>query len=118
MEDPFHGPDAGRWFALSATPLEPEHDGAVVWHTDITARKQAEIAWQASEQRLRTIVAHTPVLLWAVDAAGVFTLLEGPGLARAGICAGARVGASIWDMVRSLPALAADLHRAFAGEDV
>lgn len=33
-----------RWFTLNVTPLGPDRDGAVVAHTDISERKQAEDA--------------------------------------------------------------------------
>jgi two-component sensor histidine kinase len=42
MEYPCHEPDTPRWFLLQATPLPPPHQGLVLAHIDITARKQAE----------------------------------------------------------------------------
>jgi signal transduction histidine kinase len=41
-EYPCHSPVRWRWMALSATPLDDDSRGAVVVHTDITERKQAE----------------------------------------------------------------------------
>ena len=40
---------------------------------------------QASETRLRTVIAHAPIVLYAVDAAGVFTLCEGRALGDIGL---------------------------------
>ncbi|MEJ7816846.1 MAG: PAS domain S-box protein, partial [Rubrobacter sp.] len=42
-------------------------------------RKQAEEALRRSEERLRSIVTNAPVVLFALDREGVFTLSEGKG---------------------------------------
>jgi signal transduction histidine kinase/integral membrane sensor domain MASE1 len=41
-----------RWFAMSVVPLSHSEGGAVISHTDITARKQTEIEAQRSHQEL------------------------------------------------------------------
>ncbi len=51
MEYPCDSPMEKRWFKLAATPLESNSGGAVVSHSDITARKQAEEKLRLSEQR-------------------------------------------------------------------
>jgi two-component sensor histidine kinase len=48
LEYPCHSPHQQRWFSLSATPLGSTGLGAVISHTDITERKQAEQALQQS----------------------------------------------------------------------
>ena len=52
LEYPCHSPREKRWFLMSVTPLLGERGGAVVTHTDITARKRIEEALQESEERL------------------------------------------------------------------
>jgi PAS domain S-box-containing protein len=42
LEYPCHSPQQQRWFSMSVTPLSRNDGGAVVAHTDITERKQAE----------------------------------------------------------------------------
>lgn len=55
-EYPCDTPTQQRWFALMAMPLgEHGQGGAVITHTDITARKQAEQAMQ----RMKTMMDHT-----------------------------------------------------------
>jgi PAS domain S-box-containing protein len=44
---------------------------------DITPRKQAEKALRQSEERLRTLVTNAPVIMFAIDREGVFTVAEG-----------------------------------------
>ncbi|TWT83357.1 Sensor protein FixL [Planctomycetes bacterium CA13] len=56
MEYPCHSVTEKRWFIMHATPLDYEQRGAVISHINITERKQAEIALQESEQRLRAIL--------------------------------------------------------------
>ena len=52
---------------------------------NITARRHAEDALRASEERLRAVVSTAPLILWAADREGVFTLCEGHGLKGLGL---------------------------------
>ena len=65
--------------------------------SDITARKQAEEALRGTEHRLRTIINNTPLILFALDHEGIFTLSEGKGLDLIGQKPGELVGRSIFD---------------------
>ncbi|MBA3356100.1 MAG: PAS domain S-box protein [Pyrinomonadaceae bacterium] len=47
---------------------------------DITERVRAEEALRETEARLRTVIANSPIVLFALDGEGVFTLSEGKGL--------------------------------------
>ena len=52
---------------------------------DITERKEAEKKLRESEERLRTVISNTPIVLWAVDREGVFTFSQGMGLKALGL---------------------------------
>ncbi|HVA91227.1 MAG TPA: GAF domain-containing sensor histidine kinase [Chloroflexota bacterium] len=79
------------------------------------AERTLKDALQASEARLQAVVASAPVLVWAVDRDGVFTMQEGALLARLGLVSGARVGQSIWEVMDSQPGVE-DIRRLMAGE--
>ncbi len=60
LEYPCHSPDEERWFVMTVTPLSADQGGAVVSHTDITARKQAENRLHRSEETFRLFIEHNP----------------------------------------------------------
>ncbi|MBA4189216.1 MAG: hypothetical protein C0467_14560, partial [Planctomycetaceae bacterium] len=68
LEYPCHSPRQRRWFMLSVTPLKGT--GCVVSHIDITERKEAEEAFQRTQERLQHVVTSSPSVLFklAVDA--------------------------------------------------
>jgi PAS domain S-box-containing protein len=80
----------------------------------------------SSEERLRLVVNHAPVVLWATDRQGVFTLAEGRGLETMGpVAHRMAVGRSAFELYRDVQILEADgrsstgdalLRRALAGE--
>lgn len=62
-----HLPQAERWFLMTVSPLKNEQGGAVVAHTDITTRKQAEQALHKSEDRLSGIINSAMDAIISVD---------------------------------------------------
>jgi PAS domain S-box-containing protein len=83
---------------------------------DITARKRAEEALRESEERLRTVITNAPVVLFAIDRQGVFTIVEGRGLSGLGLRPGENVGRSVFDVYRDVPEVIDAARRALAGE--
>jgi PAS domain S-box-containing protein len=70
-----------------------------------------------SELQLRQVVENTPVVLFALDRNGIFTLSEGKGLQAVGLQGGEVVGRSALEMYREIPEALAALKRALAGEE-
>jgi signal transduction histidine kinase len=70
-----------------------------------------------ADSRLHTLLTHAPVVLFALDADGIFTLSEGRGLEALGLKPGQVVGVSVFDLYRSEPTLLAHVRRGLAGED-
>ena len=91
-------------------------DEVVVAFTDITEYKRAQEALRRVEERLRTVVSTAPIMLFALDQYGVFTLAEGQGLGGLGLTAGEAVGRSVFEMFRDSPELVRAVRRAIAGE--
>jgi PAS domain S-box-containing protein len=83
---------------------------------DITERKRAEEALARTEQRLRAVIANAPIILFALDRAGVFTLSEGRGLNALGLEPGRVVGQSVFEVYRAAPQVLSAVRRALAGE--
>jgi two-component system cell cycle sensor histidine kinase/response regulator CckA len=83
---------------------------------EIMERKRAELELRESESRLRTVMENTPVVLFALDREGVFTLSEGRGLSALGIKPGEVVGRSVFDVYRDAPSVLEGVRRALAGE--
>jgi len=84
-------------------------------HTSDTLRRLREDL-EASEARLRAVVANAPIVLFSVDRAGVFTLSEGKSLEPLGLLPGEAVGRSVYDLYRDSPEIIACIQRALGGE--
>ena len=78
------------------------------------ADRTAEL--RESEERLRTVVTSAPVILFAIDRNGVFTLSEGQGLEAMGLDPGEVVGHAAFQKYSEVPQIVEDLRRALAGE--
>ena len=76
----------------------------------------ANAALQESEERLRTVIGNAPVVLFALDTEGVFTLAEGKGLDDLGIAPDELVGRPVFDMFASQPEVHESVRKALAGE--
>jgi signal transduction histidine kinase len=55
LEYPCHAPQEQRWFQMNVTPLLPRGQGAVICHTNITARKLSERYLQDHQQQLKLL---------------------------------------------------------------
>jgi len=112
-------PKGKRWLRTDKVPVkdaEGNVTGIIGFGLDITERKRVEEALQESAERLHTVVSNAPVVLWALDRDGIFTLSEGLGLKALGLNPGEVVGQSVFDVYRDVPKILEDNRRALAGE--
>lgn len=66
---------------------------------------------------LKRVIEHAPVVLWAIDREGRFTLSAGRGLEALGLRPGEAVGRSAFEMYRDVPRIVESLHAALAGRE-
>lgn len=77
------------------------------------ARKQ-----RRDEIWLRTFIANTPIVFYALNPNGVFMLSEGLGLKKIGLKAGEVVGRQVFEMYQNYPDILEAFRRAVKGEAV
>ncbi|GAB4342740.1 MAG: hypothetical protein Fur0042_05200 [Cyanophyceae cyanobacterium] len=70
---------------------------------------------KTSIAHLRSIVTHSPVILYAIDPQGIFTLSEGVHLHRLGLKSGEAVGQNVFDLYRDHPDVCQYVREALSG---
>lgn len=107
------------WNQLTIDPIVDE-TGQIThfmgFQRDITLRKRVERALDVMSQRLTTILDKVPLIFYATDAQGRFTLSEGKGLELLGRRPGEVIGLSIFDIYRNNPMIYAAVEGALRGE--
>jgi len=121
VEEPVPTPEGVRTYLTRKSPVVDE-DGdpyaicAVA--TDITDRKAREEELLATTEQLDAVVSNVPVVLFALDAEGIFTLSEGKGLEPLGLDPGEVVGGSVFDVYDRHDDIVAAADRALEGDIV
>ena len=85
---------------------------------DVTDRNSASQALRQTEQRLRTVISNAPIVLFAFDHHGIYTLYEGKGVDLLRRPSEDRVGRSVFESFGKLTGGEAAIRRALAGEVV
>ncbi len=70
------------------------------------------------QERLRTVITGAPVVLFAVDRTGVFTLVDGKGLDALGVSPDQLIGRTVSEVYVGQAEILADFERAFEGHEV
>ncbi len=83
---------------------------------DVTERRRQERALRENKERLRTVIAGAPLVLFALDHEAVFTMVEGRGLDAVGMRPALLIGRSAFELFADLPQALADVRRALTGE--
>jgi PAS domain S-box-containing protein len=120
-EEPQSSASGDIWLRTSKIPLR-NSDGDVIGmlgtYDDITPYKRAEADIRASRERLLAVVNNAPIVLYAVDAEGRFTLSQGRGLEDLGLTPGQLVGISVYDVYNGVDDIVEGHRKALAGESV
>jgi diguanylate cyclase (GGDEF)-like protein/PAS domain S-box-containing protein len=109
----------GSEFPIELTVTRLPSDGPPIFTGfihDVSDRTRAESALKESEQKLRTLVANAPIVLFAVDKDGIFTHSEGKGLEGLGLKPGEVVGRSVSELYGDRPDILEHIRRALSGE--
>src|SRR6266705_930548 len=110
----------GSWRVLEAVGQARVSDAGIaqliVNARDATERRRQERALRENKERLRTVIAGAPLVLFALDRDAVFTMVEGKGLDALGVRPAQLVGRSVSDLYADVPQAMEDVRRAFAGE--
>jgi len=73
---------------------------------------------EETEARLQTIINNVPLVIWSLNAQGIYTLSEGKGLEALGIQPGELVGKSHFELYKDLPELVAPVLQALDSKTV
>jgi len=110
----------GSWRVLEAVGQARVGPGdaaqLIVNARDVTERRRQERALRENKERLRTVIAGAPLVLFALDREGVFTMVEGRGLDAVGVRPALLIGRSAFELFADLPQALADVRRALTGE--
>jgi PAS domain S-box-containing protein len=83
---------------------------------DVTSRKAAERALYQTEEHLRMVISSAPVVLWAINKDGIYTMSEGKALDEIGYEPDEVVGQSVFEVNGDLPDVLDNVRRALSGE--
>ncbi|MGQ3413117.1 PAS domain-containing protein [Natrinema sp. LN54] len=107
-----------RYDAWIEAQIYPSQSGISVYWRDVTERVERERDLTERTERLQTLVENVPVVLFALDDEGTFTLSEGSGLSNLGFDPEDVVGNSFSDLLEDYPEACADAETALEGETV
>ncbi len=93
-----------RTVLISSELLEIEGEKCLISvGRDISQVKQAQEEIRLSNERLKAVIDHIPVAIWALDKNGTITLSEGKALADMGLKPGEHVGESVYEVYKDKP---------------
>ncbi|WP_192821173.1 response regulator [Rufibacter sp. LB8] len=88
---------------------------AVRLHKIEQERLQTQEQLRRTQEQLETVVNGAPIILWAIDAEGRFTMTRGKGLSLIGKSEGQSVGMSMYEAYQDNPTILACVRKALKG---
>jgi len=83
---------------------------------EIKERKRIEQELQTSKTQMQHVLNQMPVVLFAIDNKGIFTLSEGKGLQTLGLKPGEVVGQSVFEVYKDIPNILNKVNKALQGK--
>jgi PAS domain S-box-containing protein len=99
-----------------STPVMTEDELGALAQAFNRMTEQLRTLYQSLEERLRTVVSNAPLILFAVDQEGHFTLSEGKSLEELGVKPHQMVGQSVFEVYRDIPQIGQNIRRALTGD--
>ncbi len=87
------------------------------WISHVLEQRRYEDRLRTNQRRLETVIENAPVVVFALDPEGVYTLARGEGLGSLGFKSGDVVGESIFDIYSDYPTVCTHARRALAGQE-
>ncbi len=98
--------------------MYPSDTGLSIYFRNVSERVRRERTLAERSEQLYTLVEHAPVVLFCLDADGVFTLSEGRALERVDLEPGEVVGHSIHEVFQEYPDVLRAAETALGGNDL
>src|SRR5262249_9580283 len=106
-----------RWFRTEVHAVDEAGQRRLLGlMIDVTEARRTAAALSAAEARLRQVINNAPIVLFALDQKGRFTLAEGSGLRALGLKPGEPAGHNVFEGYRREPVIVEHVRRALAGE--
>lgn len=118
LEYPCHSPTAKSWFLLHVIPLSNEQAGAIVFHTNITERKQMELNLRELEHHYRQLFEGLGDMVVVYSGQGRFLDCNEVTLQRLGYSRAELLSLRVTDIVHPdfYPAMRDNQQKLWAGE--
>jgi PAS domain S-box-containing protein len=87
------------------------------FQTSIDKLNTADRRMQETRRTLENVLLNAPLIVFATDSEGIFTMSEGRALEALGLAPGEVVGQSAFEMYRDYPEILSALRSALAGEE-
>lgn len=109
------------WIQVNSQPVfnegDPQPVAAVVSFSDITEQKKVEAELEEREALLSAVISDAPIIIYALDQEGRFTLLDGKGLDTIDLKPDEALGQSLFDLYADHPVIPKHNRRVLAGHD-
>ncbi|RYF52386.1 MAG: response regulator [Cytophagaceae bacterium] len=109
-----------RWHHARSMPMQTPSQGTygrLITAQDIHDVRCLEENLRVTETRLKTVAENAPIILWAIDAQGIFTYHSGKGLQNIGLREGEGIGRSVFELHAGEPDVVQFFRNALEGND-